>query len=150
MHLPFEHAAFDAVFLQHVAMNIEDRSALYAEVRRVLVPGGRLATYDLVRGEGEVVYPVPGRATLRPVSCSAKRIRAPRWNRPASGRSCGSMQTDTVLDWFKAVLAGPPPSGPNLDLVMGPDFAAVTANLVRNIRENRLGVLSAVLTTVEA
>jgi len=33
---------------------------------------------------------------------------------------------------------------------MGPDFAAVTANLVRNISENRLGVLSAVLTTVEA
>jgi hypothetical protein len=33
---------------------------------------------------------------------------------------------------------------------MGPDFAAVTANLVRNTRENRLGVLSAVLTTVEA
>jgi ubiquinone/menaquinone biosynthesis C-methylase UbiE len=59
LHLFFEHAAFDAVFLQHVAMNIEDRSALYAVVQRVLAPGGRLATYDLVHGEGEVVYPVP-------------------------------------------------------------------------------------------
>jgi hypothetical protein len=60
------------------------------------------------------------------------------------------MKTDPVLDWLNAVPAGPPPSGPNLGLVMGPDFAPITANLVRNIRENRLGVLSAVLTTVEA
>jgi hypothetical protein len=29
---------------------------------------------------------------------------------------------------------------------MGPDFAAMAGNLARNIRENRLGVLSAVLT----
>jgi hypothetical protein len=33
---------------------------------------------------------------------------------------------------------------------MGPHFQVVTANLVRNIRESRLGVLSAVLTTIEA
>jgi len=30
--------------------------------------------------------------------------------------------------------------------VIGPDFPAITANLARNIREKRLGVLSAVLT----
>ena len=46
LQLPFEDAAFDTVFLQHVAMNIEDRAALYAEVRRILTPAGRLATYD--------------------------------------------------------------------------------------------------------
>jgi len=28
---------------------------------------------------------------------------------------------------------------------MGPEFPAITGNLARNIRENRLGVLSAVL-----
>ena len=52
LHLPFEDSAFDAVFLQHVAMNIEDRASLYAEVRRVLAPGGRFATYDLVFSRG--------------------------------------------------------------------------------------------------
>jgi SAM-dependent methyltransferase len=59
LHLPFEEEAFDAVFLQHVAMNIEDRPGLYAEVRRILKPGGRFATYDLVLREGDVVYPAP-------------------------------------------------------------------------------------------
>lgn len=38
------------------------------------------------------------------------------------------------------------PGALNLGLVIGPDFPAITSNLVRNIRENRLGVLSAVLT----
>ena len=59
LHLPFEDAAFDAVFLQHVAMNVEDRTALYDEVRRILTPGGRFASYDLVLRDGDVVYPVP-------------------------------------------------------------------------------------------
>ena len=39
--------------------------------------------------------------------------------------------TDPVLHWFKAVMAGPPPRGLNLGLVMGPDFQAKTANLAR-------------------
>jgi hypothetical protein len=43
-------------------------------------------------------------------------------------------------------MAGSPPTSPNLSVVIGPDFPAVTANLAHNIREKRLGVLSAVLT----
>jgi ubiquinone/menaquinone biosynthesis C-methylase UbiE len=57
VYLPFEDAAFDTVFLQHVAMNIEDGPALYAEVRRILMPGGRFVTYDLVLRNGDVLYP---------------------------------------------------------------------------------------------
>ena len=118
LHLPFEDAPFGAVFLQHVAMNIEDRTTLYAEVHRILTPGGRLAAYDLVLRDGAVVYPVP-------------------WARD---------DTQTALDWFKVTIAGSPPGGPNLGLVMGPDFHVITGNLARNIRENRLGVMSTVRT----
>ena len=39
------------------------------------------------------------------------------------------------------------PSEPNLGAVMGPDFPAIIGNLARNLRENRLCVLSAVLTS---
>ena len=39
LHLPFDDASFDTVFLQHVAMNIDDRAALYREIRRILAPG---------------------------------------------------------------------------------------------------------------
>src|SRR5246127_4085357 len=48
LELPFEGSRFDAVLLQHVAMNISDRARLYREIRRVLKPGGRFATFDAV------------------------------------------------------------------------------------------------------
>ena len=60
LHMPFPDATFDAVWSQHVAMNIGDRAGLYAEMRRVLRPGGRLALHDVLQGDGgPVIYPVP-------------------------------------------------------------------------------------------
>ncbi len=146
LNLPFEDAAFDTVFLQHVVMNIEDRSALYAEVRRILTPGGRLATYDLVLRDGDVVYPAPwarddATSFLLSEGYTRKALEG-------AGFKVVLWRDDTqiALDWFKTAMSGPPPSGPSLGIVMGPDFPTIAANLARNIRENRLGVLSAVLT----
>jgi sarcosine/dimethylglycine N-methyltransferase len=59
LDLPFDDGRFDAVFLQHVAMNIADRMRLYGEIRRVLNAGGRFATYDVVLLSGAPHYPVP-------------------------------------------------------------------------------------------
>jgi len=58
--LPFADAGFDVVFSQHVQMNVADKTALYAEARRVLVGGGRLALWDITSGDrGELDYPLP-------------------------------------------------------------------------------------------
>ena len=59
LNLPFEQNTFDVVLLQHVAMNIPDRPALYKEIRRVLTSNGRFATFDVVLNNGEPHYPVP-------------------------------------------------------------------------------------------
>jgi SAM-dependent methyltransferase len=146
LHLPSEDAAFDAVFLQHVAMNIEDRGALYSEVRRILASGGRFVTYDLVLRDGDVLYPVPWAR-----DASASFLLTENDTRAALERAGYKMvlwRDDTQLaqDWFKTILGTQPQGGPNLGLVMGPDFSAMTGNLARNLRENRVGVLSAVLT----
>jgi hypothetical protein len=53
--------------------------------------------------------------------------------------------TEIALDWFKATMAGPQPNELNLGVLMGPGFRELAGNLARNLRENRLGVLSAVL-----
>lgn len=145
LHLPFEDAAFDTVFLQHVAMNIEDRTALYTEMRRILTPGGRLATYDLVLRDGDTVYPAPW---ARDASTSFLLSEADtRTALEGAGFQAILWRDDTqaAVDWFQA-MAGSPPRGPNLGAVVGPDFPVMTGNLARNLRENRLGVLSAVLT----
>jgi sarcosine/dimethylglycine N-methyltransferase len=58
--LPFADATFDVVFSQHVQMNVADKMRLYAEARRVLVGGGRLALWDIVSGDSrELGYPLP-------------------------------------------------------------------------------------------
>jgi len=146
LHLPFADAAFDTVFLQHVAMNIEDRSALYTEVRRVLTPGGRLATYDLVLRGGDVVYPAPWARDASTSFVLSEEETRKALEGAGFHADLWCDDTQVAQDWFKTAMAGALSSGPNLGLVMGPDFPTMAANLARNIREDRLGVLSAVLT----
>lgn len=57
--LPFEDNTFDVVWTMHVSMNIEDKPTLFDQFARVLKPGGRLAFFDLLAGEGELLFPVP-------------------------------------------------------------------------------------------
>ena len=57
--LPFDRDAFDVAWTQHAAMNVPDKLRLYAELRRVLRPGGRLAVYDVVAAGGTPDYPLP-------------------------------------------------------------------------------------------
>ena len=60
LEMPFPDAGFDVAWSQNVAMNIEDKQALYAELHRVLRPGGHLAFAEVALGPaGEVIYPVP-------------------------------------------------------------------------------------------
>jgi SAM-dependent methyltransferase len=55
--LPFADGSFDLAWTQHAAMNIADKAALYAELRRT---AGRLALYDAIAGEGgPAEYPLP-------------------------------------------------------------------------------------------
>lgn len=111
LHLPFDDASFDAVFLQHVVMNVEDRTALYAEVRRILAPGGRLAIYDLVLRDGDVVYPTPW---ARDGSASFLLSESDtRTTLEAAGYKAVLWRDDTqvALDWFKTVMGAAPQSG---------------------------------------
>lgn len=145
LHLPCDDEAFDVVLLQHVAMNIADRAALYHEIHRVLKLGGRLATYDLVLRKGDIAFPVPwARDTSTSFLLSEGDTRT---SLEEAGFTLVFWRDDTeiVLDWFKTTMTGPTQSEMNLGLVMGPDMREMASNLARNLREDRLGVLSAVL-----
>jgi ubiquinone/menaquinone biosynthesis C-methylase UbiE len=142
--LPFDDGHFDAVLLQHVAMNIADREGLYREIRRVLKSGGRFATFDVVLKSGDPHYPVPWARTLDTsflLTAAATREAI----EPAGFRAL-AWQDDSqaATAWFAQLRASGPPPSPNLDVVMGPDFLQLTANLGRNLAERRLGILSAV------
>jgi SAM-dependent methyltransferase len=58
--LPFSSARFDVVTLMHVGMNIFNKAAAFAEVRRVLKPGGSFAVFDVMRLDASPLpYPLP-------------------------------------------------------------------------------------------
>ncbi len=142
--LPFDDGRFDVALLLHVAMNIADRARLYREIRRVLKPGGRFVTFDVVLSSGEPHYPVPwARTSATSFLLSAVATRAAI--EPAGFRTL-AWQDDTELAkaWIAEQRASGPPPSPNLGTVMGPDFAELAANLGRNLMQGRLGILTAV------
>jgi SAM-dependent methyltransferase len=144
LELPFGDGHFDVVLLQHVAMNIADRARLYREIRRVLRSGGRFATFDIVLDGGEPHYPVPWART--PATSFLLTAAATREAIEASGFRTLVWQDDTeaAKAWIVQLRASAPPPAPNLGVVIGPDFAQLTANMGRNFMEGRLGVMTAV------
>lgn len=61
LDLPFADRSFDVVWVQHAAVQVEDKPAMLAEVRRVLRGGGRLALYEPWAGPNASPrhFPVP-------------------------------------------------------------------------------------------
>ncbi len=58
--LPFEDASFDAVWTQHVQMNIANKKQFYSEIARVLKPEGKFIYYDIFKkDDGAIGYPMP-------------------------------------------------------------------------------------------
>jgi sarcosine/dimethylglycine N-methyltransferase len=144
LELPFDGGQFDVVLLQHVAMNIADRTRLYREVRRVLKSGGKFATFDVVSNNGEPHYPVPWART--PETSFLLTAKATREAIEPAGFRTLAWQDDTeaAKTWFAELRESGPPPQPNLGTVMGPDFLQLAANLGRNLMEGRLGILTAV------
>jgi len=52
-------AAYDLVWVQHLALHLPEPLALWREAARLLKPGGLLAVHEWVLGSGEPYYPAP-------------------------------------------------------------------------------------------
>jgi MPBQ/MSBQ methyltransferase len=140
--MPFDDGAFDAAYTQHVAMNIADKGRLYAEVWRVLKPGGRFGIYDLLQGEGgDVIYPVPwARDTTTSFLVRPGELRRLLEN---AGFEILSWRETTAeahvwVEEMKARMAEPNPPPSALRLLLGEDAKPVVRNIFRNLLGGRV------------
>ena len=120
---------YDAATMFHVGMNLPDKPAVFAEVRRVLRPGGRFAVYDVMRtAAGDLDFPVPWSATPSTSHlatpdeyCEALRGAGFTVSEPVDRR-------DLVMAALRAAATDPP--AVNLAHLMGPEFPRMIGNLV--------------------
>jgi sarcosine/dimethylglycine N-methyltransferase len=75
---PFATDSFDGAWLQHVLPNITDKARLFAELRRLIVPGGVLALHEIISlDSGAPRFPLPWAASpANSYPPRAERLRA--------------------------------------------------------------------------
>lgn len=143
--LPFAANSFDCAWTLHVGMNVAEKGPFYAEIARVLAPGGRLAVFDFVRGTDEARYPLP-------------------WAKePAGSFLATAMELDRCLVWAGFDLADTEdwsqraitwlakarfaPKAPNLvGLVFGTEAKTILENLTNGLLEDRIRLVLRIAT----
>ena len=148
LDMPFADASFDAVWSQHVQMNIADKPRLYAEIARVLKPGGRFAAYDILAGPaGPPHYPCPWAA--EPDISFLIEPDAWRAHLEDSGFAIEHWRdtTDAGLAWF-AEMAERAKANPAMaslrERVVGPALRERLQNLRRSAAEGRVVLIEAI------
>jgi ubiquinone/menaquinone biosynthesis C-methylase UbiE len=148
LNMPFPDRSFDVVWTEAVQMNVANKRAFYAEIARVLSPGGRFAFHDIFRGDGgELYYPVPwanessisflaqpdavreilGGLQLKIVHWEEKSQQCVKWLAAAVERSDAADQ--------KCL---------GLHLLMGGTARVKLENNIRNLTEGRFVVIQAI------
>lgn len=139
--LPYDDGAFDLAWALNVTMNIKDRAGLYAEMHRVLKPGGKIGISEIGQGPGgEPYYPLtwarePAYSFLLPPDemralLEASGFRIVEWidetarrKASAEGRPSDSAPVETPL---------------TIEMTRGADYPDRRRNSGRNVKENRL------------
>ncbi|MFP6704939.1 MAG: class I SAM-dependent methyltransferase [Alphaproteobacteria bacterium] len=134
LEMPFNANQFDLATLMHVGMNLPDKPKLFAEVNRVLRPGGSFAVFDVMQiGENHPNFPLPW--SSRPETSFLEKPETYLDAAAAAGFTLTARRDrgGFARDFFKklsASLAGstPPPLG--LGLLMGEETQTKVGNMV--------------------
>lgn len=142
--LPFRDDSFDVVWMQNVGMNIADKATLFAEISRVLKPGGRYAFQEMAAGHVAMSYfPLPW-ATEPADSCL---VSAEEMCTALAGRGfIAELFEDTSDAHLNATVANATPAAPGqLGLaVFVDDLAQKAANARRSLEEGQVRLVRGV------
>lgn len=144
--LPFSDNSFDAAMTIHVAMNISSKDKLYSQAKRVLVPGGVFAVYDILQGEGgEVIYPAPW-ANDSSISFMATTDEIENLLSAAGFRILDVNDSSVEsLEWLEARTSGNSQTKPvphTTKILFGENFSQMIENQMIGLREKRIRTVS--------
>ena len=148
LSLPFPDAGFDLAWSQNVAMNIEDRPRYYAEMHRVLKPGGRLAIQDVAQGPGGPVI-LPAMWAEQPEISFLRTPEDTRHMLELAGFRVAQWIDNSEAALIEAAAeralprAAPPILG--IHVIVGPTAREKMRNGQRNQEERRTLLINAVL-----
>jgi len=137
-------------------MNVEDKPELFAQIRRVLRPGGRLALHEICAGsDGSPHFPVPWADDSSLSFLVTPRKLTEMLTTAGFERAAWRDATPESLAWFRETVEAmanrpadaPPPLG--LNLLMGDSTAEKANNVVRNLEEERIAVAQGAFETPE-
>ncbi len=143
LQLPWDTDSADLVTMFHVGMNIADKPALFAQVSRVLKPGGRFALFDVMRGENDeaLEFPLPwsGHPDISHVEAPGiyRRAAHDAGLREVTERDRTEFAEHYFDRVFRMIAAnGAPPLG--IHLLMSGDPAEKLRNFVANLKARRV------------
>lgn len=149
LDLPFDDSTFDGVWSLQMNMNVDDKMAWLKETRRVLKPGGRAILYEVCGGKNIPLYfPVPWAQ-----DSSISFLVPPESFREiviSAGFEITVWNDKTQLAQKAFAKARQPVGEPDLPvlgvyLLVGNDIQTKAYNLHRNLDEERVSLIEAVL-----
>ena len=146
--LPFKDQSFDAVWTQHVQMNVKDKVKFYSEIYRALKDGGTFIYYDIFKKNGEEVnYPMPW-ANEPAISFLVEMSGTQDiLNELGLSQVQVTDETDNGIVFFENLVgkiqkSGPPKLG--LNVLMGDTTKSKIINLLNGLKAGKLMLQSGV------
>lgn len=150
----FADQSFDVVWTQHAAQSVPDKAAFFAELFRVLKPGGRAVVHDLHRGPGSPVhFPafwgqddtisfLVSDAELREL-LEAAGFTVVDWNDTTASAHGANDAIDA--DHAKTELEAETIDGLDIFLLFGEQTLVMAENSVKDMQVGSVGIFEAVL-----
>lgn len=150
LDLPLAADSADLALMFHVGMNIRDKTRLFAEAARILVPGGQFALFDIMRlSDRALTYPFPWAE-----EDSLSFLDSPETYRAAARQAGFEIEAqrerrDFAIGFFERVFermeqaGGPPPLG--IHLLMRDTAPQKIRNYVTHLRAGDIAPVEMIL-----